>query len=134
MLRYVRVLGAFYLRLVGKPLEIYQYLEPLLNDYRKVRRMQHAGSMYLRTPCDQALKLLIHHCSPIIEMTISHVDEVIDEMLTKEYVFDIILPRIPKRSVLEVPCVCLHVCFCVFGCVSLYAAYVCLRCYRISVL
>ena len=36
--RYVRLLGAFYLRLVGRPAEVYQYLEPLLNDYRKVRR------------------------------------------------------------------------------------------------
>ncbi|CAG8727290.1 5915_t:CDS:2, partial [Scutellospora calospora] len=30
--------GAFYLRLVGTSLEIYQYLEPLLNDYRKLRK------------------------------------------------------------------------------------------------
>ncbi len=29
--------GAFYMRLVGRPLEVYQYLEPLYNDYRKVR-------------------------------------------------------------------------------------------------
>lgn len=29
--------GAFYLRLVGRALDIYQYLEPLLNDYRKIR-------------------------------------------------------------------------------------------------
>ncbi len=28
--------GAFYLRLVGRPKEVYQYLEPLYNDYRKV--------------------------------------------------------------------------------------------------
>lgn len=35
--RYVRVLGAFYLRLTGRSKEIYQYLEPLLNDYRKLR-------------------------------------------------------------------------------------------------
>jgi hypothetical protein len=35
--RYVRALGAFYLRLVGKPLDVYSYLEPLLNDYRKLR-------------------------------------------------------------------------------------------------
>lgn len=35
--RYVRVLGAFYLRLVGTPADIYQYLEPLYNDYRKIR-------------------------------------------------------------------------------------------------
>ncbi|GFR46873.1 hypothetical protein Agub_g8514 [Astrephomene gubernaculifera] len=40
--KYVRILGAFYMRLVGKPLEVYQYLEPLYNDYRKVGgRQQH---------------------------------------------------------------------------------------------
>ena len=31
------MLGAFYLRLVGTPADIYQYLEPLYNDYRKIR-------------------------------------------------------------------------------------------------
>lgn len=31
--------GAFYMRLVGRPLEVYQYLEPLYNDYRKVRSL-----------------------------------------------------------------------------------------------
>eukprot|EP00960_Hanusia_phi_P008098 231986-Hanusia_phi.AAC.1 len=35
--KYVRALGAFYLRLTGRTLDIYQYLEPLLNDYRKLR-------------------------------------------------------------------------------------------------
>lgn len=30
--------GAYYLRLVGKPLEVYRYLEPLLIDNRKVSR------------------------------------------------------------------------------------------------
>ena len=34
--RYVRALGAFYMRLVGRPLEVYEYLEPLYNDYRKL--------------------------------------------------------------------------------------------------
>ena len=40
--RQVRVLrlppfaGAFYLRLVGRPLDVYNYLEPLLSDFRKV--------------------------------------------------------------------------------------------------
>src|SRR2546423_781670 len=38
ILRYLRALGAFYLRLVGTSLEIYQYLEPLLNDHRKLRQ------------------------------------------------------------------------------------------------
>ena len=35
--KYVRILGALYLRLVGKPEDVYQYLEPLYNDYRKAR-------------------------------------------------------------------------------------------------
>lgn len=36
--RYVRVLGAFYMRLTGTVTDVYQYLEPLYNDYRKLRR------------------------------------------------------------------------------------------------
>lgn len=35
--KYIRVLGAFYLRLVGSPKEIYERLEPLLLDGRKLR-------------------------------------------------------------------------------------------------
>lgn len=44
MCRYVRILGAFYLRLVGKPTDVYQYLEPLYNDYRKLRQKTAEGS------------------------------------------------------------------------------------------
>lgn len=39
----MRILGAFYLRLVGKPTDVYQYLEPLYNDYRKLRRQTADG-------------------------------------------------------------------------------------------
>lgn len=46
--RYLRALGAFYLRLVGTAMEIYQYLEPLLNDYRKLRRK--SEGMYCWNP------------------------------------------------------------------------------------
>jgi len=95
-LKYVRLLGAFYLRLVGKPLDIYQYLEarrlqspppapapdaaaqPLYNDYRRVRRRGQDG-----------------------RASLVHVDEVIDELLTKDMVCDIALPRIPHRWTLE---------------------------------
>ena len=35
--KYVRALGAFYLRLTGSSMDCYKYLEPLLNDYRKIR-------------------------------------------------------------------------------------------------
>lgn len=66
--------GAFYLRLVGKPVEVYKYLEPLYNDYRKVR-LRHADGNF----------------------GLTHMDEVVDDMLNKEYLFDIAMPRIPNR-------------------------------------
>ena len=58
--KYVRLLGALYMRLVGKPLDVYQYLEPLYNDYRRVRFRSLDGTFVLR-----------------------HVDEFIQELLTK---------------------------------------------------
>merc|ERR1712118_118577 len=76
--KYVRLLGAFYLRLIGTSTEIYQYLEPLLHDYRKIRVQTVEGSFIL-----------------------SHVDEIIEDLLTKDVVFDTALPRIHKRFILE---------------------------------
>mmetsp|Transcript_13554 Transcript_13554/g.22158 ORF Transcript_13554/g.22158 Transcript_13554/m.22158 type:complete len:356 (-) Transcript_13554:885-1952(-) len=76
--KYVRLLGAFYLRLTGKPLDVYQYLEPLLNDYRKVR-----------------------HKTPAGKFELEHVDQFIGELLNKDYYCDIALPRLPHRQVLE---------------------------------
>ncbi|KAE9446630.1 hypothetical protein C3L33_21472, partial [Rhododendron williamsianum] len=72
--KYVRVLGAFYLRLTGTDIDVYRYLEPLYNDYRKLR---------LKSPDGQ--------------FSLTHVDEVIDELLTKDYSCDIAMPRIKKR-------------------------------------
>ena len=66
--------GAFYLRLVGRPIEVYQYLEPLYNDYRKLRLRGAEGNF------EQ-----------------SHVDEVIDQLIVGDYMFDISLPHIPSR-------------------------------------
>ena len=43
--RYVRLLGAFYMRLTGNSLDCYNYLEPLYNDYRKVKRMKSDGGI-----------------------------------------------------------------------------------------
>ncbi|EFJ50971.1 hypothetical protein VOLCADRAFT_57539 [Volvox carteri f. nagariensis] len=78
--KYVRLLGAFYMRLVGKPLEVYQYLEPLYNDYRKATvRLQAVEGHFMLT----------------------HVDEVVDDMLRKDFLFDIALPRVPARLTLE---------------------------------
>jgi pre-mRNA-splicing factor 38A len=75
--KYVRALGVFYLRLTGRPAEIYEKLEPLYNDYRKLR---------YRNPTDW--KLL-------------YMDEFIDELLVNERVCGIALPRLPKREMLE---------------------------------
>lgn len=41
--KYVRALGAYYLRLVGDSADVYKYLEPLYNDFRKLRRMNQMG-------------------------------------------------------------------------------------------
>jgi len=76
--KYVRLLGAFYLRLTGRPMEVYQYLEPLLNDYRKIRYKNNDGKVVIR-----------------------HMDEIVDDMLTKGSLMDITLPRLPKRDILE---------------------------------
>ncbi|KAI3863682.1 hypothetical protein MKW98_031274, partial [Papaver atlanticum] len=76
--KYVRILGAFYLRITGTDTDVYQYLEPLYNDYRKLRQKLADG-----------------------RYSLTHVDEVIDELLTKDYSCDIALPRIKKRWTLE---------------------------------
>uniref|UniRef100_A0A182JRG1 Pre-mRNA-splicing factor 38 n=1 Tax=Anopheles christyi TaxID=43041 RepID=A0A182JRG1_9DIPT len=76
--KYVRALGAFYLRLTGSSLDCYKYLEPLYNDNRKLRKQNRMGAYELM-----------------------HMDEFIDELLREERVCDIILPRIQKRHVLE---------------------------------
>ncbi|KAG0295074.1 hypothetical protein BGZ97_004907 [Linnemannia gamsii] len=58
--KYLRALGAFYLRLVGKPVDIYKTLEPFLVDGRKLRKRGNNG------------------------YSIIHMDEFIDELLREE--------------------------------------------------
>ncbi|KAL7527066.1 hypothetical protein ACHAWF_004959 [Thalassiosira exigua] len=74
--KYVRALGAFYLRLTGRPAEIYEGIEPLFRDFRKLR---------FRTPTD---------------WKISRADEFADELLTSDRCCGIALPHLPKREVL----------------------------------
>ncbi|OCF33485.1 pre-mRNA-splicing factor 38A [Kwoniella heveanensis BCC8398] len=75
--KYLRALAAFYIRLTFRSMEVYEILEPLMKDYRKLR-VAHAGGYSL-----------------------TYFDEFIDDLLTKERVCDIILPRLTQRSVLE---------------------------------
>jgi pre-mRNA-splicing factor 38A len=76
--KYVRALGAFYLRLTGRPKDIYELLEPLYHDNRKLR---------VRT---------------ITDWELIHMDEYMDRLLHQDIVFQIALPRLPKRAHLEV--------------------------------
>jgi len=76
--KYLRALGAFYLRLVGSSVEVYKKLEPLYSDYRKLRIM------------DTQRKF-----------SVLHMDEFIDNLLHEDKVLNISLPRLTKRVVLE---------------------------------
>ena len=76
--KYLTALGIFYLRLVMKPPEVYQILEPFYNDNRKLRVRDTAGAF-----------------------SILYVDEFVDRLLRNDIVLDVILPRIQKRSILE---------------------------------
>ena len=76
--KYTRLLGALYLRLVGRPVEIFQYLEPLLSDFRRVRHQTREGRIGL-----------------------DYIDVLVDELLHKDSFCGIVLPRIPRRHVLE---------------------------------
>jgi len=77
--KYLRALAAFYVRLTCKSSQVYLKLEQLLNDYRKLRLRNSDG------------------CYSII-----HMDEYIEFLLNKEEIFEITLPKLPKRKVLEV--------------------------------
>jgi pre-mRNA-splicing factor 38A len=74
--KYVKALGAFYLRLIGRPHEIYELLEPLYNNYNKLKYRD------------------------VTEWKLVHMDEFIDQIFTQPIVCGIALPRLPARSTL----------------------------------
>lgn len=76
--KYIRALGALYLRMVFPSLEIYNYLEPLYSDFRKLRIMNHMGRFELM-----------------------YMDDFVDMLLREERIFDIQMPRLQKRIALE---------------------------------
>ncbi|KAK0404205.1 hypothetical protein QR680_017340 [Steinernema hermaphroditum] len=76
--KYIRALGAMYIRLTLSSVEIYKYLEPLYNDYRRMRFMNKQGRFEL-----------------------VHMDDFIDHLLREERYCDVQLPRLQKRQALE---------------------------------
>ena len=75
--KYLRALGAFYTRLVGDPVQVYKVLEPLYNDFRKLA---------VRSPSGWEL---------------SHMDELVDMLLREEFAWELTLPMLPRRRLLE---------------------------------
>ncbi|KAF2126263.1 PRP38-domain-containing protein [Dothidotthia symphoricarpi CBS 119687] len=75
--KYLRCLAAFYIRLAWEPVEIYKTLEPLLTDYRKIkRRLKDA-------------------------FTLTYMDQFIDDLLTKDRICATSLWKLPSRANLE---------------------------------
>jgi pre-mRNA-splicing factor 38A len=75
--KYLRALAALYIRMTFRGVDVYELLEPLLKDYRKLRQRDMGG------------------------YSLVFMDEFVYSLLTEERVCDIILPRLMKRSVLE---------------------------------
>ena len=76
-LKYLRALTALFIRFAYPPAKIYTKLEKLYCDYKKLVILKSKG------------------------YAIIHMDEYIDSLLNEEHIFEISLPKIPKRSVLE---------------------------------
>ena len=76
-LKYLRALTALFIRFAYPPSKIYTKLEKLYCDYKKLVILKSKG------------------------YAIIHMDEYIDSLLNEEHIFEISLPKIPKRSVLE---------------------------------
>lgn len=75
--KYVRALAAFYVRLTFEPADVYKTLEPLLEDSRKLRRRRKETYVLL------------------------HMDEFVDELLTKDRSCATSLWKLPGRQQLE---------------------------------
>lgn len=75
--KYLRCLAAFYIRLAWEPVEIYNTLEPLLTDLRKIKRRTKDG------------------------FVLTYVDQFVDDLLTKDRICATSLWKMPPRSILE---------------------------------
>lgn len=75
--KYLRALAAFYVRLTFDAVDIYKTLEPLLLDYRKLKRRVRDS------------------------FVLTHVDQFVDDLLTKDRVCGTSLWKLPSRQQLE---------------------------------
>ena len=76
--KYLSALAAFYIRLTFDSTDVYKTLEPLLADYRKIRRRARDGAY-----------------------SITNIDQFVDDLLRKERVCGTSFRKLPPRAVLE---------------------------------
>ena len=76
--KYLSALAAFYVRLTFEAVDVYKTLEPLLGDYRKLKRRTKDGGYIL-----------------------TYMDQFVDELLTKERVCGTSFRKLPQRTLLE---------------------------------
>lgn len=75
--KYLRALAAFYVRLTFEPVEVYKTLEPLLADFRKIKRRTKEGYV------------------------LTYIDQFVDDLLIKDRVCATSLWKLPSRQQLE---------------------------------
>lgn len=75
--KYLRALAAFYVRLTFEPVHVYKTLEPLLLDYRKLKRRVRES------------------------FVLTYMDQFVDDLLTKDRVCGTSLWKLPSRQQLE---------------------------------
>ncbi|KAM4063835.1 PRP38 family protein [Hirsutella rhossiliensis] len=75
--KYLRALACFYVRLTRQAKDVYQTLEPFLEDRRKLRRKGRAGT------------------------SLTYVDDFVDDLLTRDRICATSLWKMPKREILE---------------------------------
>ncbi|KAL8946422.1 MAG: hypothetical protein Q9222_007183 [Ikaeria aurantiellina] len=76
--KYLTALAAFYVRLTFDLVEVYRVLEPLLGDWRKLRRRTREGGW-----------------------RIGYIDQFVDDLLVKDRVCATSLRKLPKRDIFE---------------------------------
>ena len=76
--KYLSALAAFYVRLTFDAKDVYTTLEPLLADYRKLKRRTKDGGYSL-----------------------THIDQFVDDLLTKDRACATSLRKLPPRTILE---------------------------------
>jgi pre-mRNA-splicing factor 38A len=77
-----------------RAVDVYEILEPLLKDYRKLR---YRDQSKYTCPTRMSRIIQLH----IAGYFLTYIDEFVDQLLNDERVCDIILPRLSKRAVLE---------------------------------